>query len=261
MGFIRKCVVNPVAANMLMFLILGGGFLAAYLIPRELFPEFSVDYVSVTVPYLGASPSDVEEGICMKIEERLTGLEGVEEISSQSREGVGAVLLKLYAGADVRKVVDDVKSEVDKIDFPIDAEDPTTVELTMRRHVIHVAVAGNAPERTLKELAEEVRDEINDLPEVSQVSVWGVRKYEISVEVPEETLRRHNLTLAKVAQAIRQSSFDLPAGTVKTRSGEMSLRIVGQRYTAEEFKHIPILTLADGTVVRLGELATVLESK
>ena len=259
MNFIRKCVVNPVAANMLMVVILVGGWLAARSVPRELFPEFSVDLITVTVPYPGASPSDIEEGICLKIEDNLTGLDGVEEISSESREGIGVVSLKLHADADARKVLDEVKSEVDKIDFPLEAEDPTTVEVTLRRHVIHVAVAGEAPEHTLKELAEEIRDEINDLPEVSQVSVSGVRDYEISVEIPEQTLRRHNLTLSEVARSIRESSFDLPAGTIKTQGGEMSIRVVGQRYTAEEFKAIPILTLADGTVVRLGELATVLE--
>jgi len=260
MSFIRKSVRNPVAANMLMWLLLAGGLVSAFAIPRELFPEFSVDYITVSVPYPGASPSDVEEGICLKIEERLEGLEGIDEIYSESREGIGVVSLKLFTDANVRKLLDEVKDEIEKIDFPVDAEDPTTVELTLRRQVINVVVAGEAPERTLKEIAEEVRDEINDLPEVSQVSVSGVREYEISVEVSERTLRRHNLTLGKVAEAIRQSSFDLPAGTIKTRAGEMSLRVVGQRYTAEQFKLIPILTRADGTVVRLGELGSVLES-
>ena len=157
MDFIRRSVFNPVAANMLMVVILVGGFIAAWTIPREMFPEFSVDMITVTVPYLGASPSDIEEGICLKIEDRLTGLEGVEEISSESREGVGVVSLKLYANADVRKVLDEVKSEVDRIDFPIEAEDPVTVEVTLRRHVIHVAVAGEAPERTLKEIGKILR--------------------------------------------------------------------------------------------------------
>ncbi len=260
MTFIRKCVQNPVASNMLMLLILGGGLISSFVIPRELFPEFSLDMVTVTVPYPGASPSDVEEGICLKIEDRLTGLEGVKELSSTSREGYGIVTMELFAGADVRKVLDEVKSEVDKVDLPIEAEDPTTIEVTRRRPVIHIAVAGNAPERTLKELAEEVRDEINELPEVTQVEVSGVREYEISVEVHEETLRRHKLTLAKIALAIRRSSFDLPAGSVKASGGEMSIRVVGQRYTAREFAQIPVLTLRDGTVVRLGELASVLES-
>ncbi len=259
MSIIRRCVQNPVAANMLMILLLGGGLVTSFLIPRELFPEFSVDAISVTVPYPGAtSPADIEQNICLKIERELKGLEGVEEITSESREGAGTVLLKLYTYADVSKVLDEVKSRVDTIDFG-DAEDPVTAELTLRQHVVHVAVAGDAPERTLKEIAQEVRDEINELPEVSQVSLSGVREYEISVEVSEESLRRHQLTLARVAQAIRDSSFDLPAGSVKTPAGETTIRLMGQLYWAEEFKKIPVLSRPDGTVVTLGEIGTVRE--
>jgi len=260
MGFLRRVVDNPVAANMLMVLIMGGGLVASFKIPREVFPEFSANFITISVAYPGASPADVEQGICWKIEDRLTGLEGIKEISSISREGAGVVSLELQTGADVRKVLDDVKSEVDAIDLPIDAEDPVIKELTVKRHVIHVAVVGDAPERTLKEIAEDIRDEINALDEVSQVSVAGVRDYEISVEVSEESLRRLGLTLAKVASAIRQGSLDLPAGTVKTRSGEMTIRVVGQRYTAEEFKGLVILSRADGTVVRLGDIADVRET-
>ena len=144
MGLIRRMVLNPVAANMLMILILAGGLVASILIPRELFPEFDVDIITVTVPYPGASPADIEQSICLKIEDRLTGKEGIDEISAQSREGIGMVSLKLRTDADVRKVLDDVKSEVDKIEFPEDADDHTVVQATLRRHVIHVAVAGQA---------------------------------------------------------------------------------------------------------------------
>ncbi|MGB2821777.1 MAG: efflux RND transporter permease subunit, partial [Phycisphaerae bacterium] len=268
MGIIRRFVDNPVAANMLMILVLVGGVLAALLIPRELFPEFSVDIISVTVPYPGANPSEVEEGIVLKVEEAISGLDGVKEVGGEAREGVGIVYAEVDTGADVSEVLDRVKMEVDKIDsFPIDAEEPSVVEVTLRRHVIHVAVSYDGPkasplevEHTLKEIAKEIRDELADLPEISQVSLSGVREYEISVEVSEESLRRHSLTLARLAQAIRESSFDLPAGTVKTSAGEVALRVVGQRRRAEEFKTIPVLYKPDGTVIRLGDVAGVLES-
>ena len=259
MSVIGRMVRNPVASNMLMLLILGGGLASAFLIPRESFPEFSVDMITVSVVYPGASPADIEQSICLKIEDRLAGMEGIKEISSQSREGMGLVLLELQSEADVRKVLDDVKSEVDKIDFPEDAEDPTVIEVTMRQHVIHVAVAGEAEERTLKELAQEIRDEINDLPEISQVTVSGVREFEITVEVSEEALRRHKLTLGRVAKAVAESSFDLPAGNVKTSSGELSIRVIGQKNTAEEYKNIVVLSKPDGTIVRLSDVATVEE--
>lgn len=261
MGIIRRFVNNPVAANMLMILLLLGGAVAAFSIPLELIPEFSVDIVMVTVPYPGASPAEVEEGIVLKIEEVLDGLDGVKEVWGESREHLGVVSVEVDTSADVKDVLDRVKIEVDKIDaFPIDAEEPSVVELTLKRHVIHVAVAGEAPERTLKEIAEEIRDEVVELPDVSQASVSGVRDYEISVEVSEEMLRRHRLTLAVVARAIRDSSFDLPAGTVKTRGGDIAIRVIGQRRRAEEFKTIPVLYKPDGTVIRLGDVANVLES-
>ena len=263
MGLIRRFVNNPAAANMLMILLLGGGIVAALTVPREMFPEFSVDVVQVSVPYPGATPAEVEEGICLKIEEMVENLDGVKEISSVAREGMGTVIIEVETDAEVSEVLDRVKSEVDKIDFPIDAEDHSVVELTIRHQVIQVAIAGEDPntsERTLKELAEEVRDEIVDLPGISQVSVAGVREYEISVEVSEEMLRRHKLTLGKVARAIQDSSFDLPAGRVKTRGGDIAIRVIGLRRRAEEFKTIPVLYEPDGTVIRLGDIATVLES-
>ena len=268
MSVIRRMVLNPVAGNMLMLLILGGGLTASFLIPREMFPEFDVNYITVAVPYPGAGPADIEKGICLKVEDSLYGVDGIKEVSSTSNEGVGSILLELKTGADVRKVLDDVKSEVDKIDFK-GAEDPVVAEVTVQIHVINVAlgIGGNekgrlpdiSEEHTLKELAEDIRDEINDLPEISQVNILGVRDYEIVVEISEQDLRRYALTLAQVARAIRQSSFDLPVGSVKTRSGELTIRVAAQKDTAEEYKKIVLLSQPDGAVVRLGDIAEVRE--
>ena len=260
MGLIRKSVSNRVAANMLMLLLLAGGLIASFQIPRELFPEFELDIITVTVPYPGESPSEIEEGICLKIEDQLRGQDGVEEMTSISREGVGTVMLELYEGADAREVLDEVQSEIDKIEFPDEAEDPIVVEQTLRREVINVAVAGDVDEHTLRAKAEEIRDEINDLPDVSQVELSGVRDYEVSVELTEEARRRYGLTLEQVAQAIRQSSLDLPAGSVESPTGDYNIRIVGRRYTAEEYKTIPVISKAAGATIRLGEVANVRET-
>ncbi len=259
MNLIRRMVSNPVAANMLMIAVLAGGLVAALTIPRELFPEFSADAITVAVPYPGASPEDVERSICLKVEDRLSGMEDVKEISSTSREGIGTVMLELKTGADVQRVLDDAKSKVDQIEFPKDAEDPTVTEITLKRHVVNVAVAGRCPERTRKELAEEIREEINDLPEVSQVSATGIREYEITIEVSEEALRRHELTHEDVAAAVRANSLDLPAGDLETGGGEVSIRVTGRKDYAEQYKSIVVLAEPDGTVVRLADLATVSE--
>ncbi|MHC4715810.1 MAG: efflux RND transporter permease subunit, partial [Planctomycetota bacterium] len=259
MNAIRRCVDNPVAANMLMLLLLLGGAFMAWRIPRELFPEFAEDMISITVTYPGASPSEVEDGVCMPIEEELEGLEGIEEMTAVSREGIGVVLLEVATDADVRKVLDQVKSKVDQVDLPPEIEDYEVVEVTRKAHVVHVAVAGDAPERTLKEIAEEIRDDIQDLPEVSQVTLQGVREYEILVEVSEQSLRRHRLTLAAVARAVSEGSFDLPAGSVKTEEGQLSLRVMGKLYHAPDYEKLVVLSKPDGTVVRLGDIATVRE--
>lgn len=260
MRLIRLFVNNPVAANMLMIVILGGGLAACFVIPREMFPEFDRDRITISVPYPGAAPEDIERGICLKIEDQLGELEGVEEIRSTSREGSGVVRLDLMTSADPRKVLDDVKSQVDQIDFPENAEDYVVQLATRKIHVIMVAVYGRASRRTLKEIAEDVKDDLTSLTEISQVAITGVPDYEISVEIDEEGLRRYGLTMADLAQRIRESSFDLPAGRIKTRGGEYALRIVGQKYTAREYENIPILYQPDGTVIYLRDLAKVREA-
>lgn len=260
MRLIRLFVNNPVAANMLMIVILGGGLVASFFVPREMFPEFDRDRITITVPYPGAAPEDIERGICLKIEDQLGELEGVDEIYSTSREGMGTVRLDLYTSADPRKVLDDVKSEVDKIDFPENAEDSIVQLATRKIHVVMVAVYGRIPRRVLKEIAEDVKDDLTALPDVSQVAISGVPAYEISVEINEEGLRRLGLTMETIAQRIRESSFDLPAGRIKTQGGEYALRIVGQKYTAKEYEGIPIVYQPDGTVIYLRDLATVRET-
>ncbi|MBN1556310.1 MAG: efflux RND transporter permease subunit [Phycisphaerae bacterium] len=260
MRLIRLFVNNPVAANMLMIVILGGGLAACFVIPREMFPEFDRDRITISVPYPGASPEDIERGICLKIEDQIGELEGVEEVRGTSVEGLGTVRLDLTNSANPRKVLDDVKSEVDKIDFPENAEDPVVQLETRKIHTCMVAVYGQTSRRTLKEIAEDVKDDLTALPEISQVTVTGVPDYEISVEIDEEGLRRYGLTMEALAQRIRESSFDLPAGRVKTRGGEYALRIVGQKYTAREYGNIPILYQPDGTVIHLRDIATVRES-
>ena len=259
MNPIRWFVDNPVAANMLMLLLLLGGGYMAWRIPRELFPEFAEDMIQITVTYPGASPSEVEDGVVMPIEEELEGVEGIEEMVGVSREGIGVVTLEVSTDADVRTVLDKAKSKVDQVDLPPEIEDYEVVELTRRSHVVHIAVSGDAPERTLKEIAEDLRDEIQDLPEVSQVVLGGVRDYEILVEVTEQSLRRHKLTLAAVARAISEGSLDLPAGSVKTAEGELTLRVTGKLYRAADYEKLVVLSKPDGTVVRLGEIATVRE--
>jgi len=251
---------NPVAANLLMALIVFGGALELGRIHKEVFPEFSSDLVTVSVEYLGAAPEEVEKAVCTRIEEAVQDLESIKRVRSTAAEGIGTVTLELLEGTDVREALDDVKTRVDAIDtFPEETEKPVIQEVVIRRQVLSIAVSGDADERTLKRLAEDVRDQLSTLPGITQVELAAARPYEISIEVSERALRRHGLTFDEVAAAVRRSSLDLPGGSVRTAGGEILLRTEGQAYRGHEFERLTLRQRADGTRLVLGEVATVVD--
>ncbi|MCZ6792398.1 MAG: efflux RND transporter permease subunit, partial [Planctomycetota bacterium] len=251
---------HGVAANLLMILILVGGSLTLPGIKEEIFPELPTNLILVSVEYLGASPEEVEEAVCMRVEEAILGITGIKRLRSTAREGVGAVFVEVLTGADSRQVLDEVKARVDAIDtFPEETERPQVQEHLFRRQVINVAVSGDTDERSLRVVAEQVRDELSRLPEISLVQLANARPYEISVEVPEEALRRYGLTFDHVARAVRSSSLDLPGGSVKTRGGEILVRTKGQAYRGREFEDIILISRNDGSRLRLGDVARVID--
>jgi multidrug efflux pump subunit AcrB len=251
---------NPVAANLLAAMMLVGGLLMLPAIPQVTFPDIDIDLISVGVEYLGAAPEEVEEGVCVRIEEEVDGIQDIEEIRSTATEGACAVVIELVNGADPGRALGEVKNRVDGIDtFPLETEKPVVEKLTIRRAVVDVAIFGDADERTLKELGQRVRDELSELPSVTQVELQAVRPYEISVEVSEGALRRHGLSFDQVVEAVRRSSLDLPGGSVKTAGGEILLRTKAQAYRGPEFERLVVLTRPDGTRLQLGEVATVVD--
>lgn len=255
---IRWMTHNHVAANLLMLVFVVGGIILGPKVKQEVFPEISLDWITVTVPYPGAGPEEVEEGIILKIEENLTGVDGIKQIKATAAEGVGRVMVEVQEGIDPDEVLRDVKSEVDRITtFPLDAEEPVIAKLLNRREVISVVVYGELSEHSLREWAEAVRDDLLTNPQITQVDLGGVRPYEISIDIPEENLRRYQLTLDQVAQQVRRASLDLPGGTLRTEGGEILLRTKERRYHAPEYADIVILTSPDGTQVRLRDIAEV----
>ncbi len=257
---IRWFANNGVAANLLAALVVIGGLLASFGLEMEMFPEFSLDRIAVSVPYPGATPSEVEEGIVIRIEEAVQGLEGIEELRSTAAEGYGRVMIEVAKGYDLNEVKENVKTRVDAITtFPVDAERPTVEELLMPRDVLFVAIAGQADEHTLRRLGERVRDGLVELPGISQATLFGVREYELSIEVREAQLRKYRLTFDEVAQAVRRSSLDLPGGAIKAAGGEILLRTLGQAYVGEEFAGIVLRTTPEGTRITLGEVATIVD--
>ena len=259
-GMIAWFAKNSVAANLLMGFIIVSGGIAIFTINTEVFPEMQLDRISVQVPYLGAAPEEVEEAVCVRIEEAIQGIDGIKQITSTASEGMASVMIELDRGADSRKVVDDVKSSVDAITtFPIETEKPIVSELVRRNQVVDVAVSGRVDEFTLKAIADRIRDEISTIPQISQVEVTSARPYEIAIEVSEVALRRHGLTFDDVADAVRRSSLDVPGGSVRADSGEILLRTIGQAYRGAEYENLVVMTRADGTRLHVRDIATVVD--
>jgi len=280
-------IKNNVTVNLIMIFIIMAGLFTLLKMRREMFPQFSLDMIVVSVSYPGSSPEEVEEGICIKIEEKIASIEGIERILSTAREGSGQVIAELETGADAQKILDEIKAEVDRIDtFPDEAEEPVVMEIINQDPTISVAVFGDVPEKRLRQISERIRDDLLDAKmnshsgsgglqnlfasilkllkfkqpdSITQIDLIGVRDYEIAVEVSEEDLRRYGISFEHAVNAVRSGSMDLPGGQIKTDQGEILIRSKGQLYTGDEFEKIPLITLDDGTVVHLGEVAEVID--
>ena len=251
---------NSVVANLLMVMIVAAGMLTIPTITKEVFPEFNLDLISVSVRYLGAAPEEVEEGVTVRVEEAIQDIEGIKRINSTASEGVGTIMVELEEGTNTRELLNDIKARVDAIDtFPVETEKPVISEVTNRRQVIDIAVAGEVDEATLKALGQRVRDELTGIDGLSQVQLVSSRPYEVSIEVSEEALRRHNLTFDAVAMAVRRSSLDMPGGAIRSQGGEILLRTKGQAYRGGEFEKLVLFTRPDGTRLLLGDVARVVD--
>ena len=252
---------RPVAASMLMWIILAGGLLTVPVIEQEVFPEVDSGIISVSVLVRGSTPGEVEEGVCIKIEEAVQGLEGIERVTSRAVSNLGSVTIELRDGEDMREVLDDVNAAVDAIDtFPEQAEEPLVQEFEIGRQVLNVAVSGPLDERALRHLGEQMRDELLLLPGISRVGLSAARPYEISIEVSEVALRRFGLSFDEVAAAVRSRSLDLGGGMLKTSAGEIQLRARHQAYTGVEFERLMLRSGSDGSRVLLGDVAEVLDA-
>ena len=250
---------NSVAANLLMVFIIAWGLSALFTrIPLEVFPSFELDSVNINVPFRGASPSEVEEGVTIKIEEAIQDIEGIKQMTSTSSEGLSNVFVQVANGYEARDIQERIEQRVDAItNFSDEVETPSITVPQANREVISVVVAAAMPEKELRIIASRVRDELEALPNVSAVSVTGARDYELAIEISQSALDRYDLTLASVAQSISASSIDLAAGAITTGSGEVLLRTRGQAYTADDYQSIVVLAEADGTNVTLGDLASI----
>jgi len=249
---------NTVFANIVLVLIFLAGGIAVRNMNRETFPEFSLDMITITVSYPGADPEEIEEGISRKIEEAIEEIEGIKLYTTTSREHVGETLIEVKENFDVNDVLDKVRTKVNAIStFPAGAEKPVISEITLKDPVMLLYLSGDMSERRIKEWSEKIKDEIQQIPEISQVAVFGSREYEIGIEVSEQRLREYGLTFEQVAAAIRRSNLNLAGGLIRTRGEEIRVRTVGRKYTGEELASIVVLARPEGEIITLDRLATI----
>ena len=259
-GLIGWFSKNPVAANLLMLLIIAAGFISVSNISKEMFPVGELDQIQVIAVYPGAAPVEVEKAVILPMESAVQGLKGIKKINSTASRDLAVVNLEIESNEDLQEMVSLVENRIDSVvNFPEDMEKPTVKRLTIdeARWVMGIAVAGDMDERTRKRLGQEMRDELLLMDEIKSLILWGVDDYEISIELKEDLLREYNLTLAEVANVLRNSSIDLPAGMIRAAQGNILVRTQGKAYTGEAFANLVVRSQADGTELLLGEIADI----
>ncbi|MCS5541601.1 MAG: efflux RND transporter permease subunit, partial [SAR324 cluster bacterium] len=252
---IRWMAEHKVAANLLMVIILVAGVMGVSNIKQEVFPEFDLDFIIVAVPYSGATPDEIEESILLPIEDAVSGITGIKKITGTAKESMGSFRIELQKGADKQSVFDDVESAVTRLTtLPEEADDAQVQLPRRRREVLNIALYGDAPARSLIELAQMARDTLLTHPDITQVDVEQPRGFEMTLEISKSALQQHALTLNQISGIIRQATLDMPGGKIQTVGGDLLIRTKERRYTAAEYAEIPLLTTDQG-ILRLGDIA------
>ena len=257
-GLIGWFTKNPVAANLLMLFIIVAGAISASTISKDMFPRTDRNIVQVSAVYPGAAPVEVEKGVILPIESALQGLSGVKEMRSKASRDLANIELDIEPSQDINEIMARIEDRISSIlNFPDDLEKPSVSKFEDISWVTGVAVSGPLDEFQRKELGQEIRDELLELSQVKKVILWGVDDYEISIEVKEQRLRELNMTLSEVAKAVRESSLDLPAGMIRSDSGNILVRTEGKAYSGEQFENLVLRSYADGSQLLISDVATV----
>ena len=259
-GLINWFANNHVAANLMMIIIILSGLYSVATITKKSMPDFDLPIIQISMAYPGATPADVEKGIIILIEEAVEDVDGITTVRSVAREGSGSVTLEVAESYDINEVLNDVKTRVDGIiNFPIDAEPASVSRTLIRNDALRIEIYGDINPVSQKELAQQIRDELLELDNVTSVRLAGDRPYEIGIEVSENTLLKYGLSLDQIAQRIRMSSLDLPAGSIDTEGGEILVRTQAMAYNYQDFDKIVLMTTTDGTILTLGDIATIVD--
>ena len=259
-SIIKWMAEHPVAANLITVFVIAVGILSVTQMPQKTFPEFSLDAVSVSVSYPGASPLEIQDSIVRPIEDQLSGVDGIDSVTATISEGRGGVVVSFLRGENIAKKLDEIKTEIDRIRvFPDDADEPSVEQASNNSRVLEIALHGDASEAVLKEEAHRLKEELSSLPAISFVEIVNTRDYEVSIELSRDMLRAYGITISEVAQIISQSSLELPGGSIKTNTVAIPIRTTGRNYTQSDFENIIIRTSPDGGRVYLRDIAKVVD--
>ncbi|OUS31231.1 hypothetical protein A9Q99_04330 [Gammaproteobacteria bacterium 45_16_T64] len=257
-GVIAWFAENKVAANLLMVFILIAGALSLSDARKEILPNISLDLITITTAYPGASPEDVEKSVITRIESAVYDVEGIKSLSARANEHLGLVTVEVAYGYDAKEVLNEIKARVDGIGtFPSDVERPIIKEISVRNLVAYVLISGPADTRSLKNIAKNIKTDLTGLDTISQVEHTASKPSEIAIEVSESSLQRYGMSFSEVAAAVRQSSLDLPTGVIKTAQGDISIKAKGQVYWGDQFEEIVVRALPDGAQVLVRDVANV----
>ncbi len=257
-GVLAWMARKSIAANLLMFLLIAGGFWTAAQIQKEVFPRFELDIVNVSIVYPGATPAEVEQGILQPVEEAIRGVQGIREITSTAREGSGTVEIELVSGINRMKAFQDIDQAVNRIrTFPDDIEEPEVILQIQEREVMQIGLFGEVDIWELRQLGEQLRTLLLNQEGITQVELNNVPDYVTHVEIPRDVLRKYGITLGDIAALIQRSSNDIPAGAIETETGEILLRMNERKQWADQFGAIEVLTGEAGAILQLSDIATI----
>ncbi len=257
-GLIAWFARNPVAANLLMIFIIVGGLLSAMTIRKQMFPQYENNWLSIQAVYPGAAPQEVEEGITIKVEESLEGLEGIKRLITFSNRGVSESWIEVEEKYDPQEVLDEVKMQIDSISsFPAGMERPIVRRDKYSQEVMILSLSGDLSRHDLKDLGNKIHDEMLSLPGINLVQFFSGLKYEIGIEVSPDKLREYGLTFRDISNAVRGFSANMSAGQIRSENGYISMRVENQAYRGDEFRNLPLLNLPDGAQIRLGDVAII----
>jgi multidrug efflux pump subunit AcrB len=257
---IHYFIKHSVVTNWIMLAVMLAGVFALFNLERRLNPKIEIEEVNITVPYPGASAVEVEEGITIKIEEALRGIEGIQKVYSWSSDGSASLNVEITPGYDMNKALQNIRNAVSSINsYPTGAENPVVFQQPMWNRAVMLSIYGPEDLVTLKRIVEEFPDDLLATRHISEIRWWGLPPREISIEVSPENLRRYKLTIGDLSQAIRNSNLNISSGSVLTDEEEILIRSYNRKYEASEFEGIEVVSSIDGTRIRLADIATVRE--